>query len=43
MLVTGLLIAALVLTLVEEFRAQGQYLTGWAVVLIAIALLIGRF
>lgn len=42
MLVTALLIAALVLALIEEFQAQGRSLIGWAVVLVAIALLIGR-
>lgn len=37
-----LIFAALILALVDEARAKGQSLTGWAVVLIAIALLWGR-
>jgi hypothetical protein len=39
---TILIIVALILALVDEFRAQGQSLTAWAVVFLAIALLIGR-
>jgi hypothetical protein len=39
---TVLIVVALVLALVDEFRAQGQSLTGWAVVFICAALLIGR-
>ena len=42
MILTALLIAALLLALVDEVRARGQSLTGWAVVLIAFALLWGR-
>jgi hypothetical protein len=37
-----LFIVALILALVDEFRAQGQSLTGWAVVLICIGLLWGN-
>ena len=37
-----LIIVALILALVDEFRAQGQSLTGWAVVLICISLLWGN-
>jgi cytochrome c oxidase subunit IV len=39
---TILFVVALVLALVDEFRAQGQSLTGWAVVLISIGLLWGK-
>ena len=39
---TALALVALILALVEEFRDRGQSLIGWAVVLIAIALLWGR-
>jgi drug/metabolite transporter superfamily protein YnfA len=39
---TILIIVGLLLALVDEFRARGQSLTGWAVVFIAIALLWGR-
>jgi len=39
---TILFIVALILALVDEFRAQGQSLVGWAVVLIAIGLLWGH-
>jgi uncharacterized membrane protein YtjA (UPF0391 family) len=39
---TILFIIALILALVDEFRAQGQSLTGWAVVFIAIGLLWGH-
>ena len=41
-LVTILIGAALVLALVDEFQHRGTSLTGWAVVLLSIALLIGR-
>lgn len=34
-------IVALILALVDEFRAQGQSLTGWAAVLVCIGLLWG--
>ena len=37
-----LFIVALILALIDEFRAQGQSLTGWAVVLICIGLLWGN-
>lgn len=37
-----LFIVALILALVDEFRAQGQSLTAWAVVFIAIGLLWGH-
>jgi hypothetical protein len=39
---TILFLIALILALVDEFRAQGQSLTGWAVVLISIGLLWGH-
>ena len=39
---TILLIVALVLALVEELRARGESLLGWAVCFIAIALLWGQ-
>lgn len=39
---TILIIVALILALVDELRAQGQSLTGWAVVLLAVALLWGK-
>ena len=39
---TILFVIALVLALVDEFRARGQSLTGWAVVLISIGLLWGN-
>jgi hypothetical protein len=39
---TILFIVALILALVDEFRAQGQSLTGWAVVFVAIGLLYGN-
>lgn len=35
-------IVALVLALVDEFRASGQSLLGWAVVFVCLALLWGR-
>ena len=38
-----LFIIALILALVDEFRAQGQSLTGWAVVLVCVGLLWGSF
>ena len=37
-----LVIAALLLALVDEFRAAGRSLTGWAVVLVCISLLWGQ-
>ena len=37
-----LFLVALILALVDEFRAQGQSLTGWAVVLVTIGLLWGH-
>jgi hypothetical protein len=39
---TAFFFAAVILALVDEFRSHGQSLTGWAVVLIGIGLLIGR-
>ena len=36
---TLLIVVALILALIDEFRSQGQSLTGWAVVFIAISLL----
>jgi hypothetical protein len=39
---TILVIVALILALVDEFRSQGQSLTGWAVVLVCISLLWGN-
>ena len=39
---TVLVIVAGILALVDEFRAQGQSLTGWAVVLVCAALLWGN-
>ena len=39
---TILFVVALILALVDEFRAQGQSLTGWAVVLVCIGLLWGN-
>lgn len=39
---TILTVVALILALVDEFQAQGRSLTGWAVALIAIALLWGK-
>jgi hypothetical protein len=38
-----LVIVALILALVDEFREQGQSLTGWAVVLVCVSLLWGHF
>jgi hypothetical protein len=38
---TVLFLVALILALVDEFRARGQSLTGWAVVLVCIGLLWG--
>lgn len=40
---TILFIVALILALIDEFRARGQSLTGWAVVFIALGLLWGTF
>jgi hypothetical protein len=39
---TVLFVVALILALVDEFRAQGQSLTGWAVVLVCVGLLWGN-
>jgi hypothetical protein len=39
---TLLIVVAVILALIDEFRAQGQSLTGWAVVLIGAALLWGN-
>ncbi|MFZ0324747.1 MAG: hypothetical protein WAN48_11520 [Actinomycetes bacterium] len=39
---TVLIVVALLLAFVDEFRAHGQSLTGWAVVFLSIALLWGR-
>ena len=39
---TILVLIALVLALVDEFRAQGRSLTGWAVVLVCVSLLWGN-
>lgn len=39
---TILIAFALVLALIDEFRSQGQSLTGWAVALVCIALLYGH-
>jgi hypothetical protein len=38
---TILFIVALILALIDEFRAHGQSLTGWAVILLALGLLWG--
>lgn len=38
---TILVVIALILALIDEFRAQGQNLTGWAVTLVCISLLWG--
>ncbi len=40
---TILFIVALILAVIDEVRAQGQSLTGWAVILISIGLLWGDF
>ena len=37
-----LVLVALILALVDEFRARGQSLTGWAVVLVCVSLLWGN-
>ena len=42
MIITILIAVALILALIDELRAQGQSLTGWAVIFLAIALLVGR-
>lgn len=39
---TILIIIALVLAVIEEFRAQGQSLIAWAVILVSVALLWGK-
>lgn len=36
-----LFIVALILAAVDQFRARGQSLTGWAVILVCIGLLYG--
>lgn len=38
-----LYVVALILALIDEFRAQGQSLTAWAVVFLAVGLLWGHF
>lgn len=42
MIILALLVAGLILAAIDEVRAQGQSLTTWAVILLAIALLVGR-
>ena len=42
MLVTIALVVALVLAIIDEFRARGAGLTTWAVIIIAAVLLYGR-
>ena len=42
MIFVALIVAALILALVDEFQSRGQSLTGWAVVLVCIALLMGK-
>lgn len=37
-----LFVVALLLALIDEFRSQGQSLTGWAVVLVCLGLLYGQ-
>ena len=37
-----LVIVAAIFALIDEFRAQGQSLTGWAVVFVCAALLWGK-
>ena len=39
---TILVLVALIFALVDEFRANGRSLTGWAVVLVCISLLWGQ-
>ncbi len=39
---TILFVIALILALIDEFRAQGQSLTGWAVVFVCLGLLWGN-
>jgi hypothetical protein len=41
-IVTIGLLLALVLALIDELRARGQSLTGWAVVIVCVVLLWGR-
>jgi hypothetical protein len=41
-IVTALFIVALILALIDEFRAQGQSLTAWAVVALSVGLLLER-
>jgi len=38
-----LFIVALILAIIEEFRAQGRSLISWAVILVCIGLLYGDF
>lgn len=38
----ALILAALILALVDELQAHGRSLTGWAVVVLCVALLWGR-
>ena len=38
-----LFIVALILAVIEQFRAQGQSLIAWAVILVAVGLLWGNF
>lgn len=40
---TALYVVALILALVDQLRARGQSITGWAVVLICLGLLWGVF
>ncbi len=42
MIVTALFIVALVLALIEEFRARGESLIAYAVIALSIGLLWGR-
>lgn len=43
MIVTALIIAGLVVAIVDEVIARGRSLPSWAIILIAIGLLIARF
>lgn len=40
---TIIIIVALVLAIIDEVRAQGQSLVAWAVILLSVALLWGKF
>ena len=42
MIVTVLFLVALILACIDEIRARGQSLTGYAVILLAVGLLWGR-